>query len=163
MLRFRADFKGGNDRACERKASEFHGGWVERKRERRKEKKFAKKKGRNRAEKKNGGGKMRAGGERVRRHCVEKVQLDCFSQRIWCIKERGRKGEEGSEILKRNFTSIDRYPFSSLSSSENISIFYYLWTRSYLRLEILVPIIINSSCFRIIITRKLLILSSNFY
>lgn len=52
MLRFRADFKGGNDRACERKASEFHGGWVERKRERRKEKKFAKKKGRNRAEKK---------------------------------------------------------------------------------------------------------------
>lgn len=33
MLRFHADFK-GNDHACERKVSEFHGGWVKRKRER---------------------------------------------------------------------------------------------------------------------------------
>ena len=36
MLRFHADFK-GNDHACERKVSEFHGGWVKRKREREKE------------------------------------------------------------------------------------------------------------------------------
>ena len=89
MLRFHADFK-GNDHACERKVSEFHGGWVKRKRERekggererkrgerKKVSKEKKKKGRKRAEKKNGGGKMR--GERVRRHCV---QLDCFSQRM---------------------------------------------------------------------------------
>lgn len=62
MLRFHADFK-GNDHACERKVSEFHGGWVkreggggrerERKRgERKKVSKEKKKKGRNRAEKK---------------------------------------------------------------------------------------------------------------
>lgn len=51
MLRFHADFK-GNDHACERKVSEFHGGWVKRERERRrrerereeKGKKFLKKK-----------------------------------------------------------------------------------------------------------------------
>lgn len=68
MLRFHADFK-GNDHACERKVSEFHGGWVKRKREREEEEreeeererkrgerkkvsKEKKKKGRNRAEKK---------------------------------------------------------------------------------------------------------------
>lgn len=64
MLRFHADFK-GNDHACERKVSEFHGGWVKRKREkeekeererkrgeRKKVSKEKKKKGRNRAEKK---------------------------------------------------------------------------------------------------------------